>query len=282
VTTSSPSSATEQPPVLVVGEALVDIVDGVARPGGSPTNVAVALGRLGVPVILATQLGNDDHGRLIRAHVADSRVQLLAARASRTSTATAVLDAAGAASYTFEVDWAPEFASLPRVEVGHVGSFSAVAGPVPSTPTLSYDINVRPALMPPDPVDRVEAVVARATLVKASDEDLAWLYPERPWEQAARRLLDLGPRIVWVTRGGEGAVGVTTSELIDVPSPRVHVVDTIGAGDAFSAGLLAGLLRYGEDWRRIGHLAARVAAITVTRPGADPPWSHELDAGTIR
>jgi fructokinase len=258
--------------VLVVGEALVDIVDGVAYPGGSPTNVAVALGRLGISVTLATQLGDDANGALIREHLAASNVDLVVATSTRTSSARAVIAPGGAASYDFDVTWDPVFPDLPSAGVVHVGSFSALFGSPPDG-TLSFDINVRPALIPSDALARVEALVKRATIVKASDEDLEWLYPDRSPEESARALLAMGPEIVWLTRGAEGAVGLTAAGPVEVPAVTVEVVDTIGAGDTFSAGLIAGMLRWGSDWPRIGEYAASLAAVTASRKGADPPWA---------
>lgn len=258
-----------------MGEALVDVVAGVPYPGGSPANVAVALGRLGVPVTLATQLGEDPHGQLVRAHLEESNVSLVVAPAEHTSTATAAIAPSGAASYTFDLEWDPAFTDLPYADVVHVGSFSALAGFVPEGGLLSYDINVRPALMPVDALARIEKVVTRAGIVKASDEDLSWLYPERSWEEAARALLGLGPSVVWVTRGDAGAAAFTEQERLDVAAPAVQVVDTIGAGDTFSAGLVAGWLRWGSDWARVGAFAAGLAAQTAGRRGADPPWNVE-------
>ena len=270
MTTSSRSSAAS---VLVIGEALVDVVDGVPYPGGSPANVAVALGRQRVPVTLATQLGDDAYGELIREHLTESGVQLAVAPASRTSSAVATIGPSGSASYEFDIVWEPEFEGLPAADVIHVGSFSAFAGVAPQG-TLSYDINVRPALMPPDAVARVEAVVKRATIVKASDEDLAWLYPSRPWQASAEALLETGPAVFWVTRGREGATAFTADSRTDVAAPIVEVVDTIGAGDTFSAGLIAGWLRWGDEWERVGTFAAGLAAETSSRQGADPPWAE--------
>ncbi len=248
------------------------MVGGVAYPGGSPANVAVALGRQGVPVTFATQLGDDAHGALVRAHLEQSGVDLVVAPAPRTSTATAVLDASGAASYDFQISWDPVFPELPSSETVHVGSFSAM-GVDPPPGLLSYDINVRPALMPDDARTRIERLVDRATIVKASDEDLAWLYPALTWEAAGETLLDRGPEVVWVTRGAAGATAFSREGRVDVEAPRVVVVDTIGAGDTFSAGLIAGFLEWGPQWQRVGEHAAALAAVTASRAGADPPYA---------
>ncbi|HET7689447.1 MAG TPA: carbohydrate kinase [Nocardioidaceae bacterium] len=277
MTTSSPSSrvspAGAEQDVLVIGEALVDIVDGDPRPGGSPANVAVALGRQGFAVTLATQLGDDEYGALVRAHLEASHVAVVAAPVGRTSSAAATLDSSGAATYDFDITWDPSFDELPQARLVHVGSFSALAVDIPEG-TLSYDVNVRADLMPPEPVPRVEAIVARSTIVKASDEDLEWLYPNRSPEASAIALQTLGPTVVWVTRGGQGATAFTESGRVEVEAPTVAVVDTIGAGDTFAAGLIVGWLRWGDDWQRVGSFAAQLAAGTTTRRGADPPWAE--------
>jgi len=238
--------------------------------------VAVALGRRGFRVTLATQLGDDAYGDLVRAHLSQSYVDVVATPAARTSSAVATLDAAGAATYTFDITWDPYFQSLPRADVIHVGSFSALGVDIPDG-TLSYDINVRAALMPPDPAPRVEGIVARSTIVKASDEDLAWLYPDRAPEDSAAALLELGPSVVWVTRGERGATAFSSAGHVDVSAPAVDVVDTIGAGDTFAAGLITGWLRWGDDWAKVGTFAAQLAAGTTSRRGADPPWADGVD-----
>jgi len=134
---------------------------------------------------------------------------------------------------------------------------------------------------------RLDHIIARSTIVKASEADVAWLFPELDRMAAARVLLARGPRLVVVTLGAEGALGVCAEAEIRVPAPAVHVVDTIGAGDAFGAALLAWLHDHGrlsrdmrldrDDLRAALEFACRVASITCTRPGADPPWRSELD-----
>ena len=158
------------------------------------------------------------------------------------------------------------------------------------TATVSYDINVRPAVTGtgPDVVRAVEEVVALADLVKASDEDLEALYPDDTVEQSVARLLGLGPSAVVVTRGRDGATWFSADGRVDAPSTDVEVADTIGAGDTFGAAMLDALWdldvlggRLARAWtprrsRRVLRRAARAAAVTVSRPGADPPYRHEL------
>lgn len=299
--------------VLVVGESVVDVVprdDGttVEHPGGSPANVAVALTRLGVPVDLVTAVGPDARGDSLLRHLQRSGVRVVgdAAILPLTSTAVARLDAHGAASYDFDLrtDLPEPPATTDRVHV-HAGSVAAVVEPGRSavrrvlashrkTATISYDINARPALTGSgsDLATAVDEVCALSDLVKASDEDLAVVYPGAPTDEAARRILALGPAAVVVTRGASGATCYTQAQEISVAGFGVSVVDTIGAGDSFLAALLDGLLRsdcLGEagadrlsgasraQWYAVLSRANAAAAITVSRAGADPPTHHELD-----
>lgn len=300
--------------IVVVGEALVDLVlahgaaEPVAHPGGSPANVALGLARLGVEATLVTRLGGDDHGSLVRAHLERSGVTLSAGSVvdAPTSTALATLDASGKATYEFTIDWRLEEAEpLPGACV-HTGSIAAVLEPGASTvrelvaqaragSTISYDPNARPSLMGAASVarPRIEALVAMSDVVKISDEDLSWIVPDEDVEDVAQRWLAMGPAVVVVTRGEHGAYAHSRAATVDRPGQRVDVVDTVGAGDSFTAGLLDGLRRHGllgaaqrEALRAVDDAtlaavvdrAIRVSAITCSRPGADPPTVQELDA----
>ncbi|GAA4288748.1 carbohydrate kinase [Georgenia daeguensis] len=298
---------------LVIGEALVDIVERPGEepsehPGGSPANVAVGLARLGRDVELVSWFGADPHGALLRSHLELEEVRLApaSARASRTSTARARLDDTGAATYVFDLEWAPPEPD-PALEplVLHTGSIAAVLEPgartVTSTverhrrhATISYDPNVRPDLMEDRERTRqsVEQIVALSDLVKVSDEDLGWLFPGEDPIAVARRWLAAGPGLVVVTRGSAGAWAGTAGGLeLTSPARAVEVVDTVGAGDSFTAGVLDGLWSAGllgadrRDALRavdtatlqgiLDH-AGRIAAITVSREGANPPTRAEL------
>lgn len=298
-------------PVLVIGEALIDLIrrpgePDDARVGGSPLNVAVGLSRLGVPVELQTHLGSDAYADLVTAHLAANDVPLVpgSVRDGRTSTAVATIGADGAASYDFAIDWSVGQGSVVPPGLVHTGSIGAVLEPGGSVvveilraarerATISYDPNVRPQLMGErdSARDRIESLVGLADVVKASDEDVAWLHPDLSLQEVARRWLALGPALVVVTRGGEGAYAVTAAGEVEVIAPTTVVADTIGAGDSFMAGLLAGLsdaallgreteadLRAlaGEQLARLLGFAAACAAVTVSRPGADPPRRAEL------
>lgn len=300
--------------IVVLGEALVDVVqtaDGTrtSHPGGSPANVAVGLARLGAEVTLLTETGEDDDGELVRRHLLANDVLLPdpPEPGSRTSVAQATIAPGGAASYEFDIAWQGRAAGRalpPGTVCAHTGSIAAVMPPgglrapdwlaaARDRATVSYDPNVRPALMGDQDraVRHVERLAALCDVVKTSDEDLAWLYPGEDLEEVAARLLALGPALVVVTCGGEGAYGLTAGGAVPVTVVPVQVVDTVGAGDAFMAGLLdglrlAGLL--GADRREALHAAgpgelaaslsraAHVAAHTCGRAGADPPRADQL------
>lgn len=288
-------------PVLVVGESLVDVVhraDGsrAALPGGSPLNVAVGLGRAGLPVRFVTALGDDPHGDLLRRHLATSHVAVEAHRLARTSVAAARVDDRGAAEYDLDVAW--ELGSIGAdgspawLHVGSLGVTQApgaarvaalletLAGQVP----VSYDPNCRPGVMgrPEDVLPVVERTVSRSGVVKLSEDDAAWLAPGVPGKELAGRWLALGAAVVVLTRGADGATAWTSRhEVSAAAEPGGPVVDTVGAGDAFMSGLVAALL--GHDLGQLGRetlasalvAAGRVARRTCERPGADPPWADE-------
>ena len=293
--------------VLVVGESLVDIVqraDGtsVEYAGGSAANVAVALARLGRPVEFVTAYAADERGAVLARHLNQSAVGVAGDPHSleRTATALATLAPDGSASYTFDIDW--RLNPVPEVSpvVVHTCSLGAVLAPgaadvrrllerLRPTATISYDINVRPAVTGtgPDVVRAVEEVVVLADLVKASDEDLEALYPGNTIDESVARLLGLGPSAVVVTRGRDGATWFHGHSRVDAPSVDVEVADTIGAGDTFGAAMLDALWDLDVLGGRLAALdastieavlrrAAKAAAVTVSRPGADPPYRHEL------
>lgn len=299
-------------PVLVIGEALIDIViphsgEAVEHVGGSPANVAIGLARLGHDTQLATHIGTDDLGRRIAALLVSERVALAPGsdRAERTPTAAAQLDADGAASYRFDLDWQldPGLA----VPAGHVhtGSIAATLKPggaavaavvarARDLATISYDPNARPSIMggADQVLAEIEALVAQADVVKASDEDIAWLYPGRSLEEVLAGWAELGPRLCAVTRGGQGALVLVRGEFHALPAPSTSVVDTVGAGDSFMSGLLSGLLDAGllggaaardrlaaAGWDEVEPAVRRAlacAAITVSRAGSNPPTRDEL------
>ena len=301
---------------VVIGEALVDLVGQrgsrmlVAHPGGSPANVALGLGRLGNPVTLMTHLGRDAFGEMISTHLQASGVRVAGADAeSKTSLAVATL-AAGIATYDFRIDWdIGDLEPLPvETRCLHTGSLATVLEPGRTgvqnllehehqrgRVTISYDPNVRPALLGTPEAARpgIEHLVSLSDVVKVSDEDLAWLYPDRDDEDVALEWLGLGPALVVVTRGGKGVFAVTNELEVRRPATPVDLVDTVGAGDSFTSGLLDGLRRadliggaHRESLATIDEdslvsvldTASLIAAITCSRPGADPPTRDEVEA----
>ncbi|MFF5173422.1 carbohydrate kinase [Micromonospora sp. NPDC000089] len=307
--------------LTVLGEAVIDLAPSgsgdlfAAHPGGSPLNVAVGLARLGRPTRMLARFSRTAFGHRLRAHAEANGVDLTAAVTDDRPATLAVvsLGATGAASYDFYLDgtadwhWtADELAGLPAgTRVLHTGSLAALLPPAADRVAellarehaaggvlISLDPNVRPAVLadPEGARRRLLALARHAHLVKASDEDLAWLFPGSSVAEAAQALRDLGVRLVVVTRGAEGSYALTAGVRLDHPARRVPVVDTVGAGDAFTAGLLDALVEAGAaDPSAVGALtearlravldrATRVAAITCTRPGADPPRRADLDA----
>jgi fructokinase len=290
---------------VVLGEALVDIVISAAapprtRPGGSPLNVAVGLARLGHDVLLVTRIGDDPHGDLVRAHLAASGVRLAEGSVrpgAATGSATALVGADGAASYQFALD--PELPHLPlpaQLDALHVGSLGSVLQPGASAVAAAvqaarargvlvcYDPNARPGLVEDRPgyVAAVHRLAAAADVVKASAEDIAFICgTARP---------DWHPLLSAVTDGNMGYAVEFGGLWREYPAVPTRLVDTIGAGDTFTAGLLDGLAGRGllesaalaaaepADIEQVLLRAATAAAITCSRTGADPPTRDELDA----
>ncbi|MBA4609208.1 carbohydrate kinase [Aeromicrobium sp. Marseille-Q0843] len=299
-------SAARAPRALVVGEALVDVTrkpDGsvAEHPGGSPLNVAVTMARQGIDTTLAAQVGDDHFGSLVRAHLERSGVTLDGTGSSvPTASATATLDEGGAATYEFDLHWDPE--SLPDpadFDLVHVGSIGAWMAPGAdavadlvrrahaSGQPVGFDPNVRPALAPSIPVlrQRVFDLARLSRFVKLSDEDAEVLADGHGDPLSVlRELATHGPVLAALTRGGESAVLRSGDTEVEVQVPQVEVADTIGAGDTWMGTLLTELLLRGwtdrtaftaEELRELGKAAVAAAAITVSRPGADPPWRGE-------
>ena len=311
--------------LTVIGEALVDVVrrssGEEAHVGGSPLNVAVGLARLGHPVQFIGRFGKDAYGDAIAAHLRSSSVMVpFPPDGKPSSVATAVVGEDGAASYTFDLSWElPGLAErLPFMLQGasllHTGSIATMLEPGASevlaavehahpNATISFDPNCRPSIITDKDFarTRTERFVALADVVKASDEDLEWLYPGVDVRESARRWLSLGghegPAMVVVTRGSASPWGVTAAGEAEVRAPKVAVADTVGAGDSFMAALLSGIVDRGLDGaqnradlrampaeilRELLAHAVSAAAITVSRAGANPPTRAEMNALTAR
>lgn len=301
--------------VTVVGEALIDvIVDPTGEVaasvvGGAPLNTARTLARLGVPTAFLGGVSTDAFGQRIMRLLASDGVEygLGAQVASPTTLAIAQLDEHGAATYRFMMegtsacDVTPErgVAAIPAgTKVVHVGTLGLVLEPLadatravvaasPADRIVMVDPNCRPSVMTSSEVfDRtLAAVLERADIVKVSGDDLAFMSPGVEPLEAARALHASSGAVVLFTDGANAVHVIASAGERRLEVPRVPVVDTVGAGDSFSGGFLAWWLQAGlgrDDLGSLDHLesAARhgiaVAGITCQRPGAEPPWTHEL------
>jgi fructokinase len=307
--------------ILCCGEALIDMIPVTAetgpdtyapRPGGAVLNTAVALGRLGAPAAMLTGLSTDMFGRRLAAHLAGSHVDTKQVIWSDRATTLAFVElVSGEASYCFYDENSagrmltlaevpplpPEFSTL------FFGGISLTSAPAcecyadllareGDSRVVMIDPNIRPGLIKDASGyrRRLNRMLAQADIVKLSQEDLAWLFPNSTDEEAKiQTLLDQGPALVALTRGAKGATGyLTDGAVVKVSALPCRVVDTVGAGDAFNAGLLAKLSELDIlSKAQVRSLApaclqlalehgTRAAARTVTRIGADPPWAAEL------
>ncbi|QDG68410.1 carbohydrate kinase [Pseudarthrobacter sp. NIBRBAC000502772] len=303
--------------ITVIGEALVDIISdprrpgGIqAHPGGSPLNVAVGVARLGLATNLVTHYADDPPGHMVEEHLSASGVTAIRGGSARTSTAIATLGPDGGATYAFDISWDINGAALPALEAVqdskhvHTGSIAAVLGPgdqatyglleaARERATISFDPNCRPAIGPDVAAARTQAerFVAASDIVKASDEDLAWLYPHRTPEESLAAWLELGPALVALTRGASGPVILARQGRVEMAAEPVTLADTVGAGDSFMAALISGLDQLAalgtggrqrlqslshDELHALAAYANAAAAITCSRPGANPPHSAEL------
>ncbi|MCV7194375.1 carbohydrate kinase family protein [Mycolicibacterium brumae] len=302
--------------VLSLGEALIDVVirpdSAVEHVGGSLLNVAVGLAALGRKASLCAYWGDDDHGRMLSDWTRRAGVTLTPGTESapKSPVAYAHLDEVGHATYEFAMTWAvPEPPDLTQFGHLHTGSIAATLEPggaevleltrrMRNYGTVSYDPNVRPALMrqPEAVVDRIENMISASDVVKASDEDLEWLYPGTPVEDIMRRWVNSGPSMVVITRGPWGAYALLKSnrDMLHLDQLRVEVADSVGAGDSFMAGMISGLLDAGllgsleargrlaaAGWSAVQpalHRAVITSAITVSNHGAYAPTIDEVNA----
>jgi len=302
--------------ILCAGESLIDMVPegGAFRPlvGGAVYNTAIALGRLGVPSAYLWPISRDPFGEMLLRPLAEAGVDTgLCPRSDRPTTLAFVTLTGGEARYSFYDEGsagrmlAP--ADLPRipdtVSALFIGGISLVPDPCGAAVEalvdrlrdrvpVMIDPNIRPFFIA-DPEAyraRLDRLIGKADLLKLSADDLEWLMPGKTFAEAAAHYLSHGVRAVFQTGGAEGATAHWRDAPVSAPALRVEVADTIGAGDTFNAGVLASLHQSGalsrEGLARLtpDQLAAalamgtRTAAITVSRPGANPPWAHELAA----
>jgi fructokinase len=303
--------------IVVGGEALVDLVqdDGSLRPvaGGGPFNTAVAFGRLEVPVGFLGSISRDAYGEMLVERLVDSGVDMSFVRRSDAPTARALVRRQhdGDNEYSFEVEgtsladlsprdlpvlpdeaWAVHVGTLALAIDPPAAAYEALVDREAERRRIILDPNVRPAVFGDVATyrPRFERLVQLADLVKLSEDDAAWMYPRLQIDEVIELIVDLGPRVVAVTRGKNGAVAAAGDVFVDVAGLPVDVVDTIGAGDAFGAAFVAALVEeaaFGPESSRsidepvLGRAVAyavAASAITCTRAGAVPPSRGEIQA----
>jgi fructokinase len=303
--------------IVIGGEALVDLVDddGSVRPmaGGGPFNTAIALGRLEVPVGFLGSISRDDYGQMLSERLVDSGVDMSLVRRSDAPTARALVrrERDGGAEYSFEVRgtsladlspgdlpllpddaWAVHVGTLALAVDPPAAAYEALVQREAETRRIILDPNVRPAIFGDAATYRCrfERLVQLADVVKLSEDDAAWIYPDLRVNEVIELILGFGPRVVAVTRGKNGAVAASGDSFVDVAGIPVAVVDTIGAGDTFGAAFIAALMEraaFGPQALRPVHesalaraveYAVAASAITCTRVGAVPPSRDEIEA----
>jgi len=274
--------------------------------GGGPANTAKALARLGYDVDFIDGISTDAYGVSARKELSRDGVGLVLSLTSDkpTCTATVTLDSKGSASYEFLIDgtatfdfnssWLPDPERL-KPSVLHIGTLVTIIEPGASVlfdwavkvgefAPIVFDPNIRPSVM----ADRakyaaaVEKWVSISSVVKVSDDDIAWLYPTDSLDVVAHRWIKAGVSAVIVTRGAKGIIGFTASGMEEVDGVKVDVVDTVGAGDTVGAIVVEGIIKHsvhglqGQVLNALLHKAAIAAGITCSRAGAQPPRAHEL------
>lgn len=298
--------------VWVCGEVLIDLLPGGAVVGGGPANTARALARLGHDVEFIDGISRDDYGKSARAELLRDGVKLTYCLDSNKPTCTALvkLDSRGGASYDFKIEgtatfdfyesWLPD-PSRYKPSLLYIGTLAAIVEPgylalhdwamktAEFAPVL-FDPNIRPSVM--GDRDRYEAAiekwVAISTVVKVSDDDLEWLFPNIPPIDVAKRWVADGIAIVVITRGAAGLTAVTADEVLEVAAVKVDVIDTVGAGDTVGAVVVEAMVEqgvlnlHGESLRAMLDCAAVAAAITCSRAGAQPPTKSEIRAALER
>ena len=292
--------------IWVCGEVLIDVLPTGPVVGGGPANTAKALARLGHKVDFIDGISTDAYGVSARKELDRDGVGLSLALSSDkpTCTATVTLDSQGSASYEFVIDgtatfdfadsWLPDPERL-KPSVLHIGTLVTIVEPASSVlyklavktaefAPIVFDPNVRSSVVADRDKYRaaVEKWVGISSVVKLSDDDISWLYPDQSMDEVAKGWIAGGVSLVVITRGAHGIIGYTEHGLEEVESAKVAVVDTVGAGDTVGAILVEGIVNHsvsglqGQVLNAVLHRAAVAAGITVSRAGAQPPRLHEL------
>jgi fructokinase len=297
--------------IWVCGEVLIDLIpgaDGVRVPhvGGGPANTAKALARLGHDVQFIDGISSDQYGQMSRKELLDDEVKLDLALKSDKPTCLAIVSLGehGGASYEFEIDgtatfdfsldWLPD-PSRYKPNVLHIGTLVTIIEPgadvlydwairVAEFAPIVFDPNIRPAVM--GDRDKYQAAVEKwaaiSSVIKVSDDDMAWLYPDQKYSDVAHRWINDGAALIVVTRGADGIVGITSDGAVEVPGVKIEVADTVGAGDTVGAIIVEAMIEKGilnltgDVLKSVLHRAAVAAGITCSRKGAQPPYKHEL------
>jgi len=290
----------------VCGEVLIDILPTGPVVGGGPANTAKGLARLGYEVDFIDGISNDAYGMSARKELSRDGVGLTLTLASDkpTCTATVTLDSKGSASYEFLIDgtatfdfnnsWLPDPERL-KPSVLHIGTLVTIIEPgaivlfdwalkVGEFAPIVFDPNIRPSVMGDRAkyASAVEKWVSISSVVKVSDDDIKWLYPEESLDVVAHRWIAAGVNCVVITRGAHGLIGFTAKGMEEVDGIKVDVVDTVGAGDTVGAIVVEAIIKHsvhgleGQVLNAVLHKAAIAAAITCSRAGAQPPRTHEL------
>ncbi len=297
--------------VWVVGEVLIDLIpEGAVREpivGGGPANTARALARLGIDTQFVDGISSDQYGQMAKNELltAGAKLDYVKYSDKRTCLAIVSLSESGSATYEFVIkntatfDFTSEWLPNPQTDhpsLLHIGTLATVIEPgasilfewaqsVVKVAPIVFDPNIRPAVISDRAqyVAQVERWVAISSAVKVSDEDINWLYPSLDVEQVVNDWLTKGPSLIVVTYGDKGLTGYRKSEKVSVDAVKVKVADTVGAGDTVGAILVEAMVKDGLDSLAGARLesmlkrAAKAAAITVSRVGANPPTSEELE-----
>lgn len=286
--------------IWVAGEALIDLLPSGPVPGGGPANTAIALARLGQSTNFIGGLSSDDFGQVLRENLTNNGVNLDLSMSSALPTALAKVSIGsdGSAGYDFVLENTATFSfaleSLPSgsPQVLHIGSLATVVEPSAThlfqwaskiEAPIVFDPNIRPAVITDVNQYRecVEQWAQISTVIKLSDDDLHFLYPQMSEPDALAHLMSQTCRLIVLTKGADGVVGVAREGVMEIPGVVTSVVDTIGAGDTVGAVLVEALARgrllFGADLEAVLKRAVRAAAITCSRAGCNPPTRNELD-----